>query len=260
MIRLLLLAAACGVMASPAIAAEKTRILLIWHKHDHPAGTHMYPEVCRLLAHCLQQTPGIEPVLSDGWPSNPAVLRDVKAVVLYTSPGGDILLSPDHRAQAEALFASGAGLTAIHWATGASEPLGPEYLKLLGGWFLHPLFSRLEITTAKLTQVDPKHSICRGWQGYDLKDEYYLGLRFQPEAKPVLRVSIGGEEHVVGWTFDRPGSRGGRSFGLVLGHFNENFQNEAFRKLIVNGIVWTAHRAVPPEGAPVEAVAEGSVN
>jgi type 1 glutamine amidotransferase len=248
---LLLTLTACLLAASPVIAAEKTRVLLIWHKYDHPPGTHMYPEVCRLLAHWLQQSPDIEPVLSDGWPTDPAVLKGVKAVVLYTSPGGDIVLNASHRAQAEALFKAGAGLTAIHWATGASEPIGPDYMKLLGGWFNHPLFSRLETTTAKLTQTDPKHPICRGWKEYDLKDEYYLGLRFMPEAKPVLKVTIGSEEHTVGWTYERPGSRGGRSYGLVLGHFHDNFQKEAFRKLVVNGILWTAHRPVPAQGAPV---------
>jgi type 1 glutamine amidotransferase len=258
--RLLLLAlGVCLVTASPAVAAEKTRVLLIWHKHDHPPGTHMYPEVCRLLAHCLQQSPDIEAVLSDGWPTDAEMLKDVKAVVLYTSPGGDILLNPSHRAQAEALFASGAGLIAIHWATGASAEAGPDYMKLLGGWFNRPLFSRLETTTAKLMQADPKHPICQGWKEYDLKDEYYLDLRFMPEAKPVLKVSIGGEDHVVGWTYERPGSKGGRSYGLVLGHFHDNFQSEAFRKLVVNGILWTTHRSVPAGGAPVRVEAAASV-
>jgi type 1 glutamine amidotransferase len=256
--KLLLLALAVGLAAaSPAAAAaEKTRVLLIWHKHDHPPMTHMYPEVCRLLAHCLQQSRDVETVLSDGWPTDAAVLKGVKAIVLYTSPGAEILLNPAHRSEAEALLASGVGLTAIHWATGAGAELGPDYLQILGGWFNRPLFSTLEITTAKLTQTDPKHPICRGWKEYDLKDEYYLNLRFAPAAKPVLKVSVSGQDHVVAWTYERPGARRGRSFGVVLGHFYDNFKLEQFRKMLVNGILWTAHREVPPGGAPVKAVAE----
>ena len=246
----------CLASALPAVAAEKTRVLLIWHKHDHPPGTHMYEEASRLLAHCLQQTPDVEAVLSDGWPADAETLKGVKAVVLYTSPGAEIVLDPSHRAAAEKLFAEGAGLTAIHWATGASETTGPEWMKLLGGWFNHPLFSRLQVTTTKLMQADPKHPISRGWKEYDLRDEYYLVLRFQPEAKPVLKATVNGQEYVVGWTYERPGSRGGRSYGLVLGHFWDCFQEEAFRKLVVNGILWTAHRDVPADGAPVKAAVE----
>jgi type 1 glutamine amidotransferase len=255
--KLLFLALMVGLAATvPAAAAEKTRILLIWTRHDHPPGTHMYPEVCRLLAHCLEQSSNVEAVLSEGWPSDPATLKNVKAIVLCTSPGGDILLSPQNRAAVEVLLASGVGLTAIHWATGAGPEAGPAYLPLLGGWFNRPLFSTLEITTAKLTQADPKHPISRGWKEYDLKDEYYLNLRFMPEAQPALKVNLQGKDHVVGWTYERPNSSGGRSFGVVLGHFHDNFATEAFRKMLVNGILWTAHRQVPAAGAPVKAEAE----
>jgi hypothetical protein len=54
---------------------------------------------------------------------------------------------------------------------------------------------------------------------------------------------------IVGWVFERPG--GGRSFGTTLGHPYSNFQIEAFRRMIVNGILWAAHVEVPAGGAPV---------
>jgi type 1 glutamine amidotransferase len=41
----------------------------------------------------------------------------------------------------------------------------------------------------------------------------------------------------------------GRSFGTTLGHFHDNFANESFRRLIVNGILWSARIDVPPDGA-----------
>jgi type 1 glutamine amidotransferase len=211
----------------------------------------MYQEVCELLARCLQKTSNVETVLSDGWPSDPAVLERVKAIVLYTSPGGSILLDPKNREAALKLLQSGVGLTAIHWATGATPEAGEEYLKLLGGWFNHPLFSALTTTTATLKQEEPRHAICRGWSPYELKDEYYIKLRFMPESKQILKVRIGEEDHTVAWTYQRPESKGGRSFGVVLGHFQANFEIEAFRKMLVNGILWTAHRDVPKDGAPV---------
>lgn len=241
----------------PAAVAKRstktnTRILLIGHKHDHPPGTHMYLEVCELLARCLRQTSGVEAVVSDGWPTDPQVLRGVKAIVLYTSPGGNILLDPAHRAQAEQMLRDGVGLTAIHWATDARKELGPDYMNLLGGWF-NTEFSSLETTTARLRQIDTAHPICRGWSGYELHEEFYLNPRLAAGSRPLLGVTVKGQDQVVAWTFERPGSRKGRSFGTTLGHFYENFRNEAFRRLLVNGILWTAHRAIPRGGAPCQA-------
>jgi hypothetical protein len=41
-----------------------------------------------------------------------------------------------------------------------------------------------------------------------------------------------------------------------LGHFHDNFAREDFRRLLVNGILWTAHADVPAEGADVRAPEE----
>ena len=43
----------------------------------------------------------------------------------------------------------------------------------------------------------------------------------------------------------------GRSFGFTGCHFHQNFGIPEFRKLIVNGILWTAGMEVPKDGAPV---------
>src|SRR5438105_7447516 len=133
--RWLLLALAAASIASATPTAErKTKILLIGHQHDHPAGSHMYLETCAVLAKCLAQTPGVEAVVSDGWPKDPNALKNVRSIVFYSSHGGDILLAPDHRAQAEQMMRDGVGLVAIHWATGAGKEIGDEWIKLLGGW------------------------------------------------------------------------------------------------------------------------------
>ena len=45
---------------------------------------------------------------------------------------------------------------------------------------------------------------------------------------------------------------GGRSFGFTGGHFHHNWANENFRRLVTNGILWTAKIEVPTGGAKVE--------
>jgi hypothetical protein len=42
------------------------------------------------------------------------------------------------------------------------------------------------------------------------------------------------------------------AFATTLGHPYRNFQQEAFRRMIVNGILWAAQVEVPREGAPVQ--------
>ena len=122
-------------LGQAALAEDATHVLLVGHKLDHPFGTHMYLQECRLLAKCLNQNPGIKATVSNGWPSDDSVLKKIDAFVFYTSPAVDIMLSDKKKCQAEALFKRGVGYTAIHWATGANLLNRPRYEQLLGGWF-----------------------------------------------------------------------------------------------------------------------------
>jgi hypothetical protein len=239
--------------------ARKTKIVLIGHKPDHPPGTHLYLPDSRLLAKCLRQTPGVEAIVSDGWPKDPAVLEGVNAIALYTSPGAEILFTGPHAGQAEKLFKQGVGLTAIHWATGIrdnkNEKLAAQYLGHLGGLFGLP-GSGIDFSTSKVEQLDPKHPVCRGCSEHELKDEWYLNLKFLPAAKPLLKVRVKEKDQVVAWVYERPDSGGGRSFGSTLAHYHDNFAIESFRRFLVNGILWTAHCEIPAGGAPCKVTAE----
>ena len=252
--RLIAAIAALGLAAGGLFAADaKVKILLIGKDRDHAFNTHEYMADCELLARCLKQTAGVETVVSNGWPKDPEVLKDVKAIVLYTANGGNVLLAGPQRKQVEEMLKNGVGLTAIHWSTGASKDVGDAWQQTLGGWFSTD-FSKYLVRTTKLQQADPKHPICRGWKEYDLKDEFYIQLKFQPDAKPVMKATIDDKEHVLGWAYERPDAKGGRSFGFVCGHFHVNFGEKPFRQAIVNGILWSAALEVPAAGAPCEIV------
>ncbi len=241
---------------------RKTRILLIGKDRDHPYQTHEYMAWANLLAKCLRQTPNVEPIVSNGWPEDRNVLAGLDAIVMHNAMGGDFLYDPSRREDVLRLVEAGVGLTAIHWSTAAqSDDAGKFFLDALGGWFRKD-FAQVIVSTQLLEQADADHPISRGWQNYELRDEYYLGLRFAAGMKPVIKVRANGEEYVVGWSFERPAgaaSRKGRSFGCVLGHFHEEFGIPAFRTMLVNGILWTAHRDIPKAGAPCEITDEDMV-
>jgi len=52
----------------------------------------------------------------------------------------------------------------------------------------------------------------------------------------------------VAWAATRPD--GGRGFGFTGSHFHRNWENDDFRKLVLNAIRWTAKAGVPKEGVP----------
>jgi type 1 glutamine amidotransferase len=237
----------------PAIAQDhpKTRILFLGKDPDHPYGSHMYMHTCGVLAKCVELTPGIETAISNGWPKDVKALTGVKTIVIYTSPAAELLLEGPHRDQVDKLMKQSVGLVTIHWASSVNktnyERLGPTWLSYLGGTWV----SNVGLSGGKspLKQLIPEHPICRGWQEFEIEDEFYLDPVIK-HAKPLLQVrERKGKDVIVGWAFERPG--GGRSFGTTLGHPYKNFQVEPFRRMIVNAILWSVHGEVPKAGAPV---------
>lgn len=231
------------------------KVILVGSKPDHPYATHMYEFDCKLLVTCLKKNKGIEATFVRNWPPTDKLLAETNAIVFYSSPSGSVLLAPKHRKQFAMLLERGVGFVAIHWGTGVgygalSEPQESRDLfqGWLGGWFRRPP-SDIHIGRSDLKLVDRDHPIGRGWTVWNIHDEFYLNPVLHKNARPLLKVDVDGKEHVVGWTFDRGP---GRSVGITLGHFHHNFARDDFRRLVVNGILWSAKERVPKNGAIVE--------
>ena len=248
-------ALAVWLLASATLlgADQKAKILLIGKDLDHPRNTHTYMSDCELLARCLRHTDGVQTVVSNGWPKDPAIVEGVTAIVLHTRLGGSVLFRGPQRRQVQEMLKQGVGITAIHWGTGAETPEGGPWLQTLGGWFNAEGdgFSRYLVQSSKVHQTDRSHPVCRGWSDFDLREEYYFKLCFLPEARPLITTVVEGKQYPIGWVYERPNSHGGRSFGFVGGHFHDNFGIKAFRQAVVNGVLWTAHVDIPQNGAPI---------
>lgn len=243
-----------GRAAGPASGNLAPKVLLVWTAPDHPYATHMYESECRLLARLLAQN-GVDAVVSPEaeWPKDETVFEGVRSIVYYSRPAGDVVLSDAHAPKFRALMKEGVGYAAIHWGTCAWDgKYEKEYQRVLGGVF-HPPRSGPKMGTSKLVQAEPGSDVCRGWKEYDLHDEFYMGMTFLEKTTQVLKVDVEGTEETVAWTYQRPDSEGGgRSFGCTLLHFHENMKIEAFRRAIVNGILWSAGLEVPEGGARVD--------
>lgn len=238
-------------------AQTRAKILFIGKEPDHPYGSHMYMHVGKVLARCVERNGDIETVVSNGWPGTADVTVNVDAIVVYTSPGAEFLLDGPHRKDFEKLMSSGVGLVTIHWSSAIRQQnfdrLGAAWLSHTGGTWV----SRVGLSEGKslLTQMNPAHPVCRGWEEFVIDDEYYLYPTID-KATPLLRVTDpkSGEEVFVGWFYER--RDGGRTFSTTLGHPYANFQREPFRRMLVNAILWTAGEEVPEQGANVTVDAE----
>lgn len=247
--RTLLLFLCLAMLHSPAVA-QPTKILFIGKEPDHPHGTHMYMHVSDVLAKCVRKVDGVEAVVSQGWPQDVSLLEGVKTIVLYSNPGAEFLLDGSGAAKLHEMMKGGCGLVTIHWASSVYEKnlerLGDQWGDYLGAFWVSNY--GLSTDRSDLKQLAPDHPICRGWNEYELHDEFYLKPTLK-EATPLLRVTTKGEDVIVGWAHERPD--GGRAYGTTLGHFYRNFQIESFRRTIVNAVLWTAHVEVPEEGSDV---------
>ncbi|MBM98457.1 MAG: hypothetical protein CMJ77_04975 [Planctomycetaceae bacterium] len=238
------------LLSSQWASAETKKVLFIGKQPDHPFGTHMYLHTCGMLAKCLANH-GVETVISDGWPQDAETLADIDAMVVYTTPAAELLLDGPHRDEVVAAMKRGVGIVTIHWASSIFqqnlERLGPNWIDILGGTWVSNV--GLHTGPSPLKQLVPDHPVCRGWKDHGIHDEYYLNPMIKT-ATPLLQVVAKEQPVVVAWVYERPD--GGRAFATTLGHFYRNFQQEPFRRMIVNGILWSAKVDVPSKGANVQ--------
>ncbi|KAA6441332.1 ThuA domain-containing protein [Dyadobacter flavalbus] len=251
------------------------KIVFIAGPDSHGKGEHEHNGGSTLLAKALNDSlPGVHAVVvHNGWPENPAELRDADAVVLYGDGGGDHMVIP-HLAELDNILKKGAGLVVLHFALEVPKgEAGNYFLNWIGGffeidWSVNPVWEAGFSTF-------PDHPVANGIKPFSITDEWYYHLRFAENMKsitPILQalppestlnrpdgthsnnafvresVINKKEPQTVAWAFDRPD--GGRGFGFSGGHIHKNWQNDNFRKLVLNAIAWTAKIKVPENGVP----------
>jgi type 1 glutamine amidotransferase len=252
---LLLISVACA-------AAASKKIVLVAGSPSHGPGEHEFNAGTILLDKCLRQNKDVETaIVKNGWPADESVFDDAASIVFYMD-GGDKspLIQGDRLAKLGKLVKKGVGLACLHYAVEIPKDNGgPELLKWIGGYYERP-YSTNPHNMVQLSQASAKHPISRGWKSFELNDEWYYKIRFNPADKrvtPILTTMLPKDAPVketVAWVRER--EDGGRGFGFTGAHFHTNWGNKDFRTLVLNAILWTAKIDVPRDGAKGEIVAE----
>ena len=246
-----------ALLPPPAPAGAPKRLLLVGQGPDgHPAGTHEYHAGLKILQKCLARVPGVQVTVARGdepWRDGPALLDKADGVVLYLAEGAKWMQrDPRRYAALQKLAARGGGVVVLHWAMGTKDAKYIDgCLKLLGGCHGGP-DRKYKILRAQAEIADAEHPIATALKGFPVRDEFYYGLKFVKAAKgvrPILRVPIDGRAETVAWAWERPD--GGRSFGFSGLHFHDNWRLPEYRRLVVQGILWTLRLPIPPAGADV---------
>ncbi len=256
-----------AAVAGSGSAAQ--RVLVVVGPSSHPPGSHEVAAGGRLVAHCLnnlENAPAIAATVSIGWPAEDQ-RTGVDSVVFIGDMFPPMRLGGTDEILADLtqMMDRGCGIVCLHYANGLeAKDVGPEgqhpLLGWMGGYFAtrcehHRSVARI-FEAAKIEKASPEHPVSRGWKPFTLHDEPYINNYFGPDdnrmAAGVLPFATSmlppedPQSQIVAWGIQR--QDGGRGFGIVMPHFYRSWKIEDLRKLILNGIVWTAKQDVPPEG------------
>jgi len=290
--RLLLLALVVVTGSLSGLADETRKLVLVAGRPSHPAGMHEFNAGVQLLANCLRETPAVKvEIVLNGWPSDEAVFDGASAVVFYMDGNAkhEVVQQDGRRlAMIDKWVKSGVGIGCMHYGVEVvPDQAGAEFKRWIGGFYEH-MFSCNPMWEPSFNQF-PDHEVTRGVKPFQIKDEWYINMRFisdiagnEPSEHagtrfvPILVGSPSDEvrngpyvypkgpyEHIQAnkgrveammWTVERPD--GGRGFGFTGGHFHDNWGNDQFRKVVLNAFLWLAHVEVPADGVESKVTAQ----
>ncbi len=244
-----------------------TRILLLASGPSSKPMAHEYFAGCALLMDWLKQQPGVWPVMAREWPKNEKLVESAKCIIYYGDGGGkQPFIEPARWAKLSKVINNGAGFVLLHQAV--DFPKGPDGEQIkgwLGGVFQSGMGCRghwdMDLKTIGnhpvLNGVKPFAAPGDGWL-YNLSFAE-KGQGFSPlivgQVPDKSRTSADAKQHigrdeVIAWAHQRAG--GGRGFGFTGADLHKSWGYESQRKLVVNGILWSAGLEVPKDGAKTQ--------
>jgi hypothetical protein len=242
---------------------KQTKVVLLAGSVSNKAGQHEYFAGCALMMDWLKQAPGVWPVMAaEGWPKDERIFDGAKAIVVYADGGAKLpLLEPARWARLKALMDAGVGIVMLHQAVEVPAARAEEMKSWLGAVWQPDIGCRghwdMEFNEF------PKHPILRGVMPFAAPlDGWLFNLHFAPGAIPLMSGQVpdkarttadakahAGRAEVVAWAFERV--NGGRSFAFTGCDLHRNWLVESQRKLVTNGILWSAKVEVPEAGSSV---------
>ena len=252
---LIALALCIPVQCLHAAEPASKHLLIVAQKSDgHPRTTHEFMPGAKVLAELLKPYKNIQTTIASAdepWPDGPGAIDNADGIVMLVTQGAQWMQTdPKRHAALKRLADRGGAIAALHWSVGAKDAQYIQgQLDLLGATRGGPQRKYLVLPT-ELKRVTPSHPILSGIGDIPAYDEIYYSLDRRPDIQPLFTAKIEGKDEMAAWSWERPG--GGRSFGFVGLHFHSNWQLPAYRRFVVQGVLWSLQLPIPARGATVE--------
>lgn len=248
----------CAAAEQPPEKPRPKRVLLLGQRPDgHPKSTHEYMTGVRFIARCLQDRGHLQVIVVQAdppWNEGPELLDAADGVVLYLSEGAKWLSEdPARLAAFQRVAKRGGGLAVLHWGMGTKEAAPIEnFVALFGACHGGP-DRKYKVGDFLISPIPLAHPVTRGLRPLNVHDELYYQLKRSPSIPgftPLMTTRVQDVEYPVAWGWERPDQ--GNSFGFSGLHFHENWRRPEYRRLILQGILWTLKEPIPEEGLTFE--------
>jgi len=292
------LALAASVTPQALAATSKNnkprKLILIAGKPSHPPMMHEFRAGTILLEKRLKEIPGLIVERHEmGWVEDEKTFDDVDAIVCFSDGNRrhPVLEEKGRLKMIENLVKRGVSFGCMHYGVEVpKQAAGDKFRSWLGGCY-EARFSCNPIWSAEIKKF-PEHPITNGVKPFSILDEWYFNMRFaegfdasgpkeiegvkftpilvaNPSEKtrgghyvhpkgPYAHIKEAkGRDEALMWSVERPD--GGRGFGFTGGHFHQNWQNDDFRKTILNALCWISKVEVPKEGIHSAAVSNEEI-
>lgn len=227
---LLLLANSCAKWSQPAqtgssdqdLVPRRIEILFLGHASEHHHSAKYAPGLATALF-----SRGINLTYTENPADlNAANLSRYDGLVIYANHDQ---ISPEQDKTLTEFVESGKGLIPIHAASYCFRN-SPAYVKMVGGQF-----KSHKAGTFRTEIVDARHPILQGFTPFETWDETYVHTELQPDNHLLMVRDEDGRKEP--WTWTRTQGKG-RIFYTAYGHDERTWNQEGFRQLIGNGILW----------------------
>jgi type 1 glutamine amidotransferase len=244
-----------GAVSVSAAEQKPKRLLIVGQGPDgHPPTTHEFRAGAQVLAELLKSQKDLRTTVvnaDEPWTDGPQLIDQADGIVMLVTQGAQWMqMEPQRHAALKRLAARGGAIVALHWSVGAKDAKYIEgQLELLGATRGGPQRKYVVLST-ELKRVVPEHPILRGVGDIKVHDEIYYALDRVAGIQPLFTARIEGKDEMAAWAWER--GDGGRAFGFVGLHFHSNWQLPAYRRFVVQGVLWALTLPIPAGGANVD--------
>ncbi|HEY0826591.1 MAG TPA: ThuA domain-containing protein [Bacilli bacterium] len=261
----------------------KKKVVIIAGEPSHGPGSHEYEKTARLFKVLMDNSNVAAQIHTEyhlnGWPEDERTFHDADLVIFMTDGrDGDKFkdvpfVLGDRMKLMEGLMNRGCGLMLLHFSTFFTQEEGRYVLDWAGGYFEcedengeNIWYSKISVGES-LELMSPQHPISSGVsQTIPIHDEVYWKLRFPPADSrmipiwkvPHLEDADTETAGIVGWALER--KDGGRAFCTSAGHAFKLWEDDDFRRLHLNAVVWAAGLKVPLGGVQSRHYTDDQVN